>query len=69
MPLVQVTLAEGRSPEQLRALISKITAAVMEAVDAPQQNIRVVLYEVPQTHWAAGDVTLQERADADKEKK
>ena len=63
MPLVQVTLAEGRSPDQLRALISKITAAVSEAVDAPPQNIRVVLYEVPTTHWAAGDVTLAERAN------
>lgn len=66
MPLVQVTLAEGRSPEQLRELISKITAAVVEAVDAPRQNIRVVLYEVPKTHWAAGDVTLQERANQEK---
>lgn len=66
MPLVQVTLAQGRSPEQLRALISKVTAAVVEAVDAPQQNVRVVLYEVPKTHWAAGDVTLQERLDGEK---
>ncbi|GAY18047.1 2-hydroxymuconate tautomerase [Mycobacterium sp. shizuoka-1] len=66
MPLVQVTLAAGRSPEQLRTLISKITAAVAEAVDAPPPNIRVVLYEVPKTHWAAGDVTLQERANQEK---
>ncbi len=66
MPLVQVTLAQGRSPEQLRTLISKITDAVAEAVDAPPQNIRVVLYEVPKTHWAAGDVTLQERANQEK---
>lgn len=66
MPLVQVTLAQGRSPEQLRTLISKLTAAVEEAIDAPKQNIRVVLYEVPKTHWAAGDVTLQERANQEK---
>lgn len=62
MPLVQVTLAQGRSPEQLRALIGKLTEAVVDAVDAPKQNVRVVVYEVPATHWAAGDVTLQERA-------
>ena len=29
MPLIEVTLAEGRSPEKLRALISKLTAAVV----------------------------------------
>ena len=66
MPLIQVTVAEGRTPDQLRALISKLTAAVVEAIDAPQQNVRVVLYEVPMSHWAAGDVTLQERANAER---
>ena len=61
MPLIEVTLTEGRSPEQLRALISGITRAAVEAIDAPLQNIRVVLREVPDTHWAAGDVTIAER--------
>lgn len=63
MPLVQVTLAEGRTPDQIRDLIRTLTAAVVVAIDAPQQNVRVVVYEVPKTHWAAGDVTLQERAN------
>ena len=61
MPLIQVTLVEGRSPEQLRALISSLTAAVTESIGAPKEAIRVVLNEVPDTHWAAGDVTIAER--------
>lgn len=61
MPLIEVTLGEGRSPEQLRSLISALTKAAHEAVDAPVDSIRVVLREVPLTHWAAGDVTLAER--------
>ncbi len=61
MPFVEVTLAEGRSPEQIRALISGLTQAVVAAVDAPQENVRVVVREVPPTHWAAGDVTIAER--------
>jgi hypothetical protein len=32
MPLIQVTLAKGRSPEQLRALGEALTAATEEAV-------------------------------------
>lgn len=55
MPLVEVTLVEGRSAEQLRSLISAVTRAVVETVDAPQENVRVVVREVPATHWAAGD--------------
>jgi 4-oxalocrotonate tautomerase len=61
MPLVEVTLVEGRSDEQLRTLISRLTAAVVDAVGAPKENVRVVLREVPATHWAAGDVTIAER--------
>ncbi len=61
MPLVEVTLVEGRPPERLRALISAVTAAVEESIGAPRESIRVVLREVPPTHWAAGDVTISER--------
>ena len=61
MALVEVTLVEGRTPEQLRTLISRLTAAVVDSVGAPMENVRVVLREIPATHWAAGDVTVQER--------
>ncbi len=61
MPLIEVTLVEGRSAEQLRALIRALTLAAVEAVDAPVDSVRVVVREVPATHWAAGDVTIAER--------
>ncbi|WOQ15651.1 2-hydroxymuconate tautomerase [Raineyella sp. W15-4] len=61
MPLVECTLVEGRTPEQLRALITELTEAVMTAVGAPKESIRVVLREVPKTHFAAGDETIAER--------
>jgi 4-oxalocrotonate tautomerase len=61
VPFVEVTLTEGRTPQQLRTLISRVTAAVSESVDAPVESIRVVLREVPTTHFAAGDVTIAER--------
>ena len=61
MPLVEVTLVQGRSPQQLRALISQLTDAVETALGASRETIRVVLREVPATHWAAGGVTIAER--------
>lgn len=64
MPLIEVTLVEGRSAEQLRALISGLTAAAVEAVGAAVDSVRVVIREVPATHWAAGDVTIAERREA-----
>ncbi len=64
MPFIEVTLVEGRTPNQLRALISALTTAACEAVDAPPASVRVVLREVPATHWSAGDVTIAERTAA-----
>jgi 4-oxalocrotonate tautomerase len=64
MPFVEVTLTEGRTPEQLRGLITAVTQAVHESVAAPVENIRVVVREVPTTHFAAGDVTIAERQAA-----
>lgn len=61
MPLVEVTLVEGRRPDQLRGLITEVTQAVHRSIDAPVENIRVVVREVPTTHFAAGDVTIAER--------
>ena len=64
MPLIEVTMVEGRTPQQVRALISALTHAAAEAVDAPLDSIRVVVREVPATHWGAGDVTIAERRGA-----
>ncbi|HEY7926632.1 MAG: 2-hydroxymuconate tautomerase [Candidatus Dormibacteria bacterium] len=58
MPFVEVTLTEGRSPERLRTLITRLTEATAASLDAPPESIRVVIREVPATHYAAGGVTL-----------
>ncbi|MEN0133496.1 MAG: tautomerase family protein [Rhodococcus sp. (in: high G+C Gram-positive bacteria)] len=64
MPIIEVTLAEGRSPDQLRRLISELTHAAHRAVGTPVANVRVIVRETPRTHFAAGDVTLAEREEA-----
>ena len=51
----------AQDPERARALISKLTTAACEAVEAPKESVRVVVREVPATHWAAGDETIAER--------
>lgn len=69
MPLVEITLVEGRTPEQIRRLLGATTDAVATSVGAPKESIRVVVREVPATHWAAGDVTIAERRAAAEEGK
>jgi len=60
MPLVEVTLAEGRSADQVRAMMREVHEAVLRAVDTKSEHIRVIVREVPRTHWATGDLTLSE---------
>jgi len=66
VPMAFVSIREGRPPEQIRKMISAVTAAIAESLDAPPASIRVVVTEVPLTHWATGDVTLAERSSAEK---
>jgi 4-oxalocrotonate tautomerase len=67
VPMAFVSIREGRPPENIRKMISAVTAAIAESLDAPPASIRVVVTEVPLTHWATGDVTLAERSDAEKQ--
>ncbi len=60
MPLVDVTLTEGRSPEQVRDLLHALHDAVARTTGAAPEHIRVIVREVPRTHWATGDVTVAE---------
>jgi 4-oxalocrotonate tautomerase len=60
MPLVQITLARGRTAEQLQALGEAVTAAVHEAVGAPLANVRVVINECEPEHWFVGGESLAE---------
>lgn len=61
MPVVQVTLTEGRSPETIRRMISTVTQALVDADVAPKENVRVLVNEIPAEHFAAGDTTIAER--------
>ena len=45
MPLVQITLARGRTDEQLAALGREVTDAVERTLGARRESIRVVLSE------------------------
>lgn len=63
MPLVEVTMVQGRPPGKVRDLISELHHAVVKALEAAPESVRVVIREVPATHWAAGNETIAERRD------
>lgn len=47
MPIIEVTLIEGRSKEKKAALITELTNASVRALGAPIESVRVILRELP----------------------
>lgn len=60
MPFAQIYLIEGRSEEQMRAIIEKVTDALEEAAGAPRENVRVWIQEVPKTQWGIAGKTAKD---------
>jgi 4-oxalocrotonate tautomerase len=60
VPHVEITIGAGRTDQQLRSMIHRVHEALAETVGARPEHIRIVVHEVPRTHWATGDVTLRE---------
>lgn len=51
MPLIEVSMVEGRSDEVKEQLIARLTEAAVETTGAPLETVRVIIREVPGRHW------------------
>lgn len=60
MPFAQIYLVEGRTEAQKRAVIENVTQALMDAVQAPQENVRVWITEVPKENWGIAGRTAKD---------
>lgn len=51
MPIIQVNMMQGRDDDQKERLIAALTEAVVESIGAPRESVRVLINEMPKTHW------------------
>lgn len=58
MPLAQLYIGKGRSYDQKKKLIEKVTEAIVESLGSEKGNVWVVLNEVPRSEWGIGGVPL-----------
>jgi 4-oxalocrotonate tautomerase len=59
MPLAQIYIGTGRTQEQKKVLIEKVTAAVEEAMGPLKQPVWVVVNEVPLEQWGVDGVPIK----------
>ncbi|MDQ0154352.1 2-hydroxymuconate tautomerase [Robertmurraya andreesenii] len=61
MPYVTVKMLEGRTEEQKKALVEKVTAAVTETTGAPVENVVVFIEEMKKNHYAVAGKRLSDQ--------
>jgi 4-oxalocrotonate tautomerase len=62
VPLIQINMLEGRSPEQKKDLLSAVTEAVHTSIGAPKASIRVWVHEFAAADYMAEGVWQPEKA-------
>ncbi|WP_075619642.1 2-hydroxymuconate tautomerase [Paenisporosarcina indica] len=55
MPIIQITLLEGREPETVEQCIRDVANTVHKSLGAPLSTIRVYVNEVPSNYYAVGN--------------
>lgn len=56
MPIIQIHLIEGRSIEQKRALVEKVTTAVCESVNVTPDHVKIILSDMAKHDYATAGV-------------
>ncbi|MCM3597382.1 4-oxalocrotonate tautomerase [Metabacillus idriensis] len=60
MPYVTVKMLEGRTEEQKKALVEKVTAAVSETTGAQPEKIAIFIEEMSKNHYAVNGTRLSD---------
>jgi 4-oxalocrotonate tautomerase len=59
MPVIQITISQGRSVEQKRELIEVLTKETARIMKTQEEKIRILIYEVSKENWGnAGIIGL-----------
>lgn len=52
MPIIEVTMLQGRSVAKRADLIGRLTVAAAESLALPLESVRVILHEIPPENYA-----------------
>ena len=61
MPIIQVSIVSGRSPEKIEKLIGELTKVTAEVLEAPAETIKVLVTELEPTHWGSNGESIAAR--------
>jgi len=56
MPVIQITISQGRSVEQKRELIRVLTRETARIMNTTEEKVRILIYEVSKENWGNAGV-------------
>ncbi|MCH2556085.1 MAG: 2-hydroxymuconate tautomerase family protein [Alcanivorax sp.] len=59
MPIATIQIMEGRDKAAKERLIKEVTDAICSSIGARREAVRIVLQEVPKSHWGIGGETAE----------
>lgn len=60
MPIVDIKMLEGRTLEQKKELVEKVTQAIVEATSVTPERVLIVIEEMPKYNFALAGVVASE---------
>ena len=61
MPIVQVELLEGRTIEQKRNLVTKVTQAIVESIGASAESVTIIIRDMPKENLSKAGILACDR--------
>lgn len=61
MPVVTVKMLEGRTDDQKRALVEKVTDAVVETTGASPEKVSIIIEEMSKSHYAVSGKRMSDQ--------
>jgi 4-oxalocrotonate tautomerase len=60
MPIVNIQIMQGRPEEKVKEVIHNVTETISVTLDVPKERVRVIVTEVPKTHWGIGGTPVSD---------
>lgn len=64
MPIVMVNIKQGRTLDQKRAMVTKVTEALCETMSVPKTSVRIIINEMADEHFAIAGTLVCDNPDA-----
>jgi 4-oxalocrotonate tautomerase len=61
MPIVQISMIAGRTPEKKEQLIKKVTEAIVDTLQVPADRVHIILQDIPKENIGDGGIPLSKK--------